>query len=72
MTLSIASLTGNVELEQAEILDGYREDAGIRPAGLPDSPSLEMEMAAAFGWGVEESPEEVEAHYQEWLARQSA
>ena len=72
MTACIDFLAGNPDLERGEILDGYREDAGVRPAGLPDNPHLEREMARAFRWDDEESPEEVQAHYEAWLSRQCA
>jgi hypothetical protein len=38
--------------------------------GLPDD--VRAEMDSFFGYDAEESPDEVEAHYQAWLARDNA
>src|SRR3954471_5426328 len=77
MSLPISHLIGNPDLDAAEIRDGYYAECGMRPCGLPDSPELERrtverEMAEAFGWNAEESPDEAEAHYQSWLRSQAA
>ena len=61
---SIEALTGNPFLDEAEILDGYREDVRQHPRpsdALIDS--VAAEMAEAFGWDVEPTEEETEAQY---------
>ena len=60
---SIEALTGNPDLEAAEILDRQREEVGFSSAALPDSPDLEREMAEAFGWDVPPTEEELEEQY---------
>lgn len=57
---TLTELTGNPLAEAAEIQgDGYD---WLRPSdALPDD--VEAEMAAAFGWDVEATNEETDAHY---------
>lgn len=62
-SFSIRFLTGNPSLEAAEIEAADMADAGFAPAGLPDSPDLEREMAEAFGWDVPPTDEQAEADY---------
>lgn len=60
---TIRDLTGNPDLDAAEIEDLNMTDAGIRPAGLPDSPDLEREMSEAFGYDVPPTDEQMEDDY---------
>jgi hypothetical protein len=36
-------------------------DGAVRSSALPDDPTLEAEMAAAFGWDDQPTPEEMDA-----------
>jgi hypothetical protein len=62
--------TAGTEIETPSIeetAEGYPGTSGL-PA---DDHELGDEMAAAFGWGAEQSPEEIEAEYQWYLAQET-
>jgi hypothetical protein len=57
---TLRDLAGNPAVEAMET-----DPDGCGGTGLPDDPAAEM--AAAFRWDHEESPEEVDAHYAAWF-----
>jgi hypothetical protein len=48
----------------------YPDPLPFSSTGLPDSPELERELAAAFGWD-DESPVDIDAHYESYCRRQA-
>ncbi len=69
--MRLEDLIGNPDLDREEVRQAELDDVRSGSGGPVERPGdVGAEMATAFGWDVEETPEEAEAHYQSWLASQ--